>query len=89
MIDSLESSGDVIVTALSNVPRKYFDKANKKTETEDSMSLSVTKVSNGSLINTDISEEPDMKPIADMMKKSLDTLNVDQLQSILFSIAWI
>ena len=91
-MDSLESSNDVIFTALSNVPQSFFDKVNKETETEGSagsVSLSVTKTSDGSLINTDISEDPEMKPIADMMEKSRQTLNVDPNQSILFSIAWI
>ena len=80
MMDSLESSGDVIFTALSNVPRSCFVKAKKDTETEGSVgsvSLSVTKTSDGYLINTDISEDPEMKPIADMMGKSRETLNVD------------
>ena len=71
MMDILESSDDVIFTALSNVPRSFFDKANKETETEGSVSLSVTKGSNGSLINTDTSEYPEMKPVSDMMKKRM------------------
>ena len=69
-----------------------FVKAKKETENEGSagsVSLSVTKISDGSLINTDISEDPGINPIADMMEKSRDTLNVDPSQSILFSIAWI
>ena len=70
-------------------PDHCFDKANKDTETEGSVSFSVTKGSNGSLINTDISEDPEMKPIADMMEKSRDTLHVDPSQSLFFSIAWI
>ena len=89
MMDSLESSDDVIFTALSNVPLSYFEKEQKETDAEGSVSLSVTKTSDGSLINTDISEDPHMKPIADMMEKSRQTLNVDPNQSIFFSIAWI
>ena len=51
------------------------------------MSLTVTKTSDGSLINTDSSEDPEMKPIADMMETLRETLNVDPTDSIFVSIA--
>ena len=87
MLDDFEKSGSVKFTTVSDVPLSEL-KSNRPLSDEGSVTLSTTKVSNGTIVNTPVSDIPKLSHLADVARHARSTQKLKPNQYLFMAIAW-
>lgn len=88
MLNNFEDSDEILYTTMSDIPVSTLEE-NREEDRNATITACTTKLANGTIKNTPVSELPELEPIVDKVKQERIERGLSLQEFLFISVAWI